>query len=310
MAQILIIPYFCDAAQWAWLSFFFFFLRPLWQYAFSNYFLSTRGQWHIQKWVYCAATEFLCGVMSRNTAECGDDITPNQNVKRNPWAGESPTLGLMFSLLENDLDFLCVCAWWYGMSMCARVCVCVCIYILQVLVSEDSDGEGVVAHFPAHDKPISCMQFNPSGKTHTSTHTRRRTHISFRGSTLASSEDIKSRTWLHFHSAVTCFVLCSYVADSSRLFVGALTHPNVFMVGLFILCKTNVSPARFPPAQNEKQAAHALCHIKKMGNTCIQYYYQPESGEQVFEFCVIPLNIGTFIKVLRICFFFIDIHLY
>ncbi|TWW77790.1 Breast carcinoma-amplified sequence 3, partial [Takifugu flavidus] len=32
----------------------------------------------------------------------------------------------------------------------------------QVLVSEDSDGEGVVAHFPAHDKPISCMQFNPS----------------------------------------------------------------------------------------------------------------------------------------------------
>uniref|UniRef100_A0A8C2Z9Z7 BCAS3 microtubule associated cell migration factor n=1 Tax=Cyclopterus lumpus TaxID=8103 RepID=A0A8C2Z9Z7_CYCLU len=33
----------------------------------------------------------------------------------------------------------------------------------QVLVSEDSVGEGVVAHFPAHDKPISCMQFNPSG---------------------------------------------------------------------------------------------------------------------------------------------------
>ncbi|GAA6097348.1 breast carcinoma-amplified sequence 3 isoform X1 [Tachysurus ichikawai] len=32
----------------------------------------------------------------------------------------------------------------------------------QVLVSEDSDGEGVVAHFPAHDKPISCMAFNPS----------------------------------------------------------------------------------------------------------------------------------------------------
>ncbi|KAF7219277.1 breast carcinoma amplified sequence 3 [Nothobranchius furzeri] len=33
----------------------------------------------------------------------------------------------------------------------------------QVLVSEDSDGAGVIAHFPAHDKPISCMQFNPSG---------------------------------------------------------------------------------------------------------------------------------------------------
>ncbi|XP_051934835.1 breast carcinoma-amplified sequence 3 isoform X2 [Hippocampus zosterae] len=33
----------------------------------------------------------------------------------------------------------------------------------QVLVSEDSETEGLVAHFPAHDKPISCMQFNPSG---------------------------------------------------------------------------------------------------------------------------------------------------
>ncbi|KAJ8280943.1 hypothetical protein GJAV_G00061330 [Gymnothorax javanicus] len=33
----------------------------------------------------------------------------------------------------------------------------------QVMVSDDSDGEGVVAHFPAHDKPISCMAFNPSG---------------------------------------------------------------------------------------------------------------------------------------------------
>ncbi|XP_057695596.1 breast carcinoma-amplified sequence 3 isoform X4 [Corythoichthys intestinalis] len=33
----------------------------------------------------------------------------------------------------------------------------------QVLVSEDSEGQGLVAHFPAHDKPISCMQFNPSG---------------------------------------------------------------------------------------------------------------------------------------------------
>ncbi|KAG8587822.1 hypothetical protein GDO81_005794 [Engystomops pustulosus] len=34
----------------------------------------------------------------------------------------------------------------------------------QVLVSEDSDGEGIVAHFPAHEKPICCMAFNPSGK--------------------------------------------------------------------------------------------------------------------------------------------------
>ncbi|XP_061536844.1 breast carcinoma-amplified sequence 3 isoform X5 [Phycodurus eques] len=33
----------------------------------------------------------------------------------------------------------------------------------QVLVSEDSEGEGLVAHFPAHEKPISCMQFNPNG---------------------------------------------------------------------------------------------------------------------------------------------------
>uniref|UniRef100_A0A8C5LQN9 BCAS3 microtubule associated cell migration factor n=1 Tax=Leptobrachium leishanense TaxID=445787 RepID=A0A8C5LQN9_9ANUR len=33
----------------------------------------------------------------------------------------------------------------------------------QVLVSEDSEGEGVIAHFPAHEKPICCMAFNPSG---------------------------------------------------------------------------------------------------------------------------------------------------
>ncbi|XP_067866840.1 breast carcinoma-amplified sequence 3 isoform X1 [Heterodontus francisci] len=34
----------------------------------------------------------------------------------------------------------------------------------QVLVSEDAEGEGIVAHFLAHDnKPISCMAFNPSG---------------------------------------------------------------------------------------------------------------------------------------------------
>lgn len=35
---------------------------------------------------------------------------------------------------------------------------------MQVLVSEDSDSDGIVAHFPAHEKPICCMSFNPSGK--------------------------------------------------------------------------------------------------------------------------------------------------
>ncbi|KAJ7398156.1 Breast carcinoma-amplified sequence 3 [Pitangus sulphuratus] len=34
----------------------------------------------------------------------------------------------------------------------------------KVLVSEDSDSDGIVAHFPAHEKPICCMAFNPSGK--------------------------------------------------------------------------------------------------------------------------------------------------
>ncbi|EMP37720.1 Breast carcinoma-amplified sequence 3 [Chelonia mydas] len=33
----------------------------------------------------------------------------------------------------------------------------------QVIVSEDSDSNGIVAHFPAHEKPICCMAFNPSG---------------------------------------------------------------------------------------------------------------------------------------------------
>ncbi|XP_030101542.1 BCAS3 microtubule associated cell migration factor isoform X3 [Mus musculus] len=33
----------------------------------------------------------------------------------------------------------------------------------QVLVSEDSDSDGIVAHFPAHEKPVCCMAFNTSG---------------------------------------------------------------------------------------------------------------------------------------------------
>ncbi|XP_050785274.1 BCAS3 microtubule associated cell migration factor isoform X7 [Gopherus flavomarginatus] len=33
----------------------------------------------------------------------------------------------------------------------------------KVIVSEDSDSSGIVAHFPAHEKPICCMAFNPSG---------------------------------------------------------------------------------------------------------------------------------------------------
>ncbi|XP_065429112.1 BCAS3 microtubule associated cell migration factor isoform X15 [Chrysemys picta bellii] len=33
----------------------------------------------------------------------------------------------------------------------------------KVIVSEDSDSNGIVAHFPAHEKPICCMAFNPSG---------------------------------------------------------------------------------------------------------------------------------------------------
>lgn len=64
----------------------------------------------------------------------------------------------------------------YKKSLCrfCGECVCVCACSFQVLVSEDSDGEGVVAHFPAHDKPISCMAFNPSGKetAHCNTHTQ------------------------------------------------------------------------------------------------------------------------------------------
>uniref|UniRef100_A0A8C9LA25 BCAS3 microtubule associated cell migration factor n=1 Tax=Pavo cristatus TaxID=9049 RepID=A0A8C9LA25_PAVCR len=35
--------------------------------------------------------------------------------------------------------------------------------VVPVLVSEDSDSDGIVAHFPAHEKPICCMAFNPSG---------------------------------------------------------------------------------------------------------------------------------------------------
>ncbi|CAG06512.1 unnamed protein product [Tetraodon nigroviridis] len=82
----------------------------------------------------------------------------------------------------------------------------------QVLVSEDSDGEGVVAHFPAHDKPISCMQFNPSGKTHLHAHERTHTVTLFCRRTLTSWKAIKSR------SAITL----SYLLLSHQL--GFSTH--------------------------------------------------------------------------------------
>ena len=38
------------------------------------------------------------------------------------------------------------------------------LYFPKVLVSEDSDSDGIVAHFPAHEKPVCCMAFNTSGK--------------------------------------------------------------------------------------------------------------------------------------------------
>ena len=39
------------------------------------------------------------------------------------------------------------------------------VYIYQIRVQEDSEGEGLVAHFPAHtSEPISSMAFDPSGK--------------------------------------------------------------------------------------------------------------------------------------------------
>lgn len=116
----------------------------------------------------------------------------------------------MFSLLEvNWTFFVLVCV--YVCAFLVMVLWRVCVYKLQVLVSEDSDGEGVVAHFPAHDKPISCMQFNPSGKilarthahAHTDTHTHTLTHASSHIHTFISEKrskgnfaslgDIKSR---------------------------------------------------------------------------------------------------------------------
>ena len=40
--------------------------------------------------------------------------------------------------------------------------------ISQISVQEDSEGEGLVAHFPAHtSEPIASMAFDPSGKYET-----------------------------------------------------------------------------------------------------------------------------------------------
>lgn len=77
-------------------------------------------------------------------------------------------------------------------------------------MSEDSVGEGVVAHFPAHDKPISCMQFNPSGKTHfVLAHTHTFNFEERAGALSASSEGIESRGEITLPSK--CNMLCDWL---------------------------------------------------------------------------------------------------
>ena len=75
-------------------------------------------EWAMEHWNMGVKTS--AGVISKNSVQCCDDIAPNQNVKKNPGTGESPTFCLMFSSLENDLDSVCVCVcslvhcrfWW------------------------------------------------------------------------------------------------------------------------------------------------------------------------------------------------------
>lgn len=152
----------------------------------------------------------------------------NQN-ERNPWAGESPTLGSMFSLLENDLDFPSVCMyvrawwWWYG------VCVCVYIYSRSWWVRTRMEREWWLTS-QLMTNPYPACNSTPVVR-HTCTHTHKHTlkhmcmHIYFWGRNYraANLEYVMYRAgeWLHFHSAVTWCVFGSHVATSSYLFVGA-----------------------------------------------------------------------------------------
>ncbi|XP_041092449.1 breast carcinoma-amplified sequence 3 isoform X3 [Polyodon spathula] len=75
----------------------------------------------------------LAGTLPAGAAD--EEVTPHSSARRSPHAPGIVTIIDTQSVGEGQV----------------------------VLVSEDSDGEGLVAHFPAHDKPISCMAFNESG---------------------------------------------------------------------------------------------------------------------------------------------------
>lgn len=173
--------------------------------------------------------------MSNNTAECGDDIWPNQNVKRSPWVGESPILVSMFSLFENDLDFLCVymflCVhvwwWWYGM------CVCLCIYSRSWWVRTQTEREWWLTS-QLMTNPYPACNSTPVVR-YICTHTYKNTHLFlWNYSTLANLKDIKSRRLITL--SFNCNVVCNwFTCGCPILSLHQSSHPNVFIVRLFIL---------------------------------------------------------------------------
>lgn len=92
-------------------------------------------------------------------------------------------------------------------------------------MSEDSDGEGVVAHFPAHDKPISCMAFNPSGK---------RSHLQCFTEPQQSTETahLLKLTVLYLHMSISVYVhMVELVNNLMRSENGRKLHGGVPMPG-------------------------------------------------------------------------------
>lgn len=186
-------------------------------------------------------------VMSNNTSQSGDDIGPNRNVKRNPSVRESPILGSMFSLLENDLDFfLCVC-----MSAC--VCVCLYMYSRSWWVRTRMEREWWLTS-QLMTNPYPACNSTPAVRptyTHThSTHTLSQEHSCKLGSHKKQKRD---HTFL------------SYVAASSCLISWALaltSHPNLSIEGTFIHSFIHVfhnHAAAKLTSTDDTSTSHSLC---------------------------------------------------
>lgn len=155
-------------------------------YKLSHYFTqrgngTSKKEMNDQLWHY--------EVFSKNIVDC-DDIRPNQNVTRNGWAWESPVLGSMFSMLENNLEFslffvcigicmlyVCACTCEF-LIWCACMFVCVCVCSRSWWVRTQMEREWWLTSQLMTNPYPACNSTPVVRHTHWLTHTHRLTQFS------------------------------------------------------------------------------------------------------------------------------------